>query len=174
MEPPGKAGARFEPVGLAKLLDPDHVVFLRNVPTKNELLTVLAHRLARLDGLADPDRIVADLLRRESENSTGVGHRVAIPHLATDGDRSHVLAALVDPPVDYAAFDGRPIDLAFLILTPRDRPAEYLHLLAEIARVTRDPARAERLRSAPDPEAFLDRLREGPAGVPPPGKTGRG
>jgi PTS system nitrogen regulatory IIA component len=53
-------------------------------------------------------------------------------------------------PVDFDALDDQPVDLVFLLLAPENAGADHLKALARIARVLRDGAVAQKLRTASD------------------------
>lgn len=157
---------------LLSLLDTAHIHFLAGARTKEELLDRLVRRLAEIDELSDPEGMLRDIMMREGESSTGVGHEVAIPHCAPEIDREHLMLARVEPPVPFNSHDGLPVRFVFLILTPWKRQALYLRLLAEIARLTRRGDLLGRMRDAPDPSALLDVLADAlrpPAGPGPSG-----
>ena len=102
---------------------------------------------------------------REELGSTGVGAGIAVPHAqvprlaATAG-----FFAQLERPVDFAAIDGRPVDLVFLLLGPPAARAEHLALLAAGTRRLRDRAVAEALRAATSAEAVRALLVAEPAG----------
>jgi PTS system nitrogen regulatory IIA component len=115
---------------------------------KTRLLQELARRAAATLDLA-PERIAAEILKREELGSTGTGGGVAIPHARIQGlNRSFGILARLNKPVDFEAIDGRPVDLVFLLLLPANPVGEQLKALASVARKLRDPASLRSLRSA--------------------------
>jgi PTS system nitrogen regulatory IIA component len=72
--------------------------------------------------------------------------------------------AQLERPVDYAAIDGRPVDLVFLLLGPPQARSEHLALLAAGTRRLRDRAVADALRAAGSAEAVRALLVAEPAG----------
>ncbi|CEJ11460.1 Nitrogen regulatory protein [bacterium YEK0313] len=125
-----------------------------NVDSKKQLLQEIAAKAAELTG-RDTREIYETLNDRERLGSTGAGGGIAIPHgklpkLA----RMTGLFARLDRPVDFDAIDGQPVDLVFALLAPEGAGADHLKALSRIARLTRDPAHVQKLRSARD-EATL-------------------
>lgn len=120
---------------------------------KVEVLSFIAGLFADSYDLDAPS-IEAALLQREQLGSTGFGRRVALPHARFDGLK-RPLAAFVklDHPVEYEAADGRPVDMAFGLLSPSDCGVTHLHALAAISRTMRDTDRLRQLRSAQNPDA---------------------
>ncbi len=98
------------------------------------------------------DGAVAALVLRESQESTGIGGGVAIPHARLKGRRETMLAVgRCRKGVDFKAVDGRPVDIVFLLLAPEDAAGEHLRVLAGIARLAKDQAFCRALRTAGTP-----------------------
>lgn len=109
---------------------------------------------------SDRGLLLDTLLAREKLGSTAVGGGVAIPH-PRDPIVLRVAAPLLavcylDPPAEFAADDGLPVDTLFVLITPSVR--DHLHLLAALATALRDPALRERLSSRAGPETLLAQL----------------
>ncbi|MDR3537674.1 MAG: PTS sugar transporter subunit IIA [Acetobacteraceae bacterium] len=141
---------------IADCLTLDRIVLDLRVRDKLQLLQELARRTAG-SGLK-PDMVATALQGREELGSTGLGRGFALPHARIEGlDRPFGLFARLARPIDYAAIDDRPVDLAFLLLMPaQDQPGNgSVAALAAVARRFRDADAADRLRSAANAaEAF--------------------
>ena len=61
----------------------------------------------------------------------------------------------LEHPVEFAAADAMPVELAFGLLSPENAGAAHLHALAAISRLVRDEAVLEALLDAPDKEALF-------------------
>ena len=142
---------------LADILGRQHVVPGLNAGDKASLLAELARRAAL--ALKRDDAPVRQALEaREGLGSTGVGQGVAIPHARIEGlTQAFGMFARMEPPIDFGAIDGRPVDLVFLLLTP-GTGAAHLQALAAISRRLRDPAVAASLRGAPTAKEMFDVL----------------
>lgn len=115
-------------------------------------LGVLAREVYGLD-----ERVVIDgLSRRERLGSTGFGAGVAIPH-AKIADLRHVVGMFVRlaQPIDFAAADDLPVDLAFVLLSPVDAGADHLKALAQVSRALRDREFTAKLRGSASVDALL-------------------
>jgi Phosphoenolpyruvate-dependent sugar phosphotransferase system, EIIA 2 len=87
-----------------------------------------------------PERIAAEILKREELGSTGTGGGVAIPHARIQElNEPFGIFARLNRPIDFQAIDTRPVDLVFLLLLPGDPVGEQLKALATVARKLRDP-----------------------------------
>ena len=102
------------------------------------------------------------LHEREQLHSTGIGDGVALPHAR------NALVGLVDKPVivfgrhpkgiPYAAIDGKPAQLFFLLIAPT--VTLHLAILARISRVLRDVKLRQGLLSVDKSERALALIKE--------------
>jgi PTS system nitrogen regulatory IIA component len=140
---------------LADLVGPNAIIPALKADSKKHAIEQLAARAARLIGQPGP-AVLDTLLRTEKLGSTGIGHGIAIPHgeLAKI-DRLFGLFARLQRPVDFAALDGQPVDLIFLLLAPEAAGVDHLKALARIARLLRDPEVAARLRQSRDADTLF-------------------
>lgn len=136
------------------LLGPDRVLAGIRVANKKQLLGLLADAAAPACAL--PAARIADLAtERERLGSTGFGGGVAIPHAKADGLHRVVgVFAQLANPVDFDALDRRPVDLAFLLLSPTQAGAEHLKALARVSRMFRDEAFTAKLRGVTGADAM--------------------
>ncbi len=143
---------------ISELITPDRVVAGVRVADKNALLGELARRAAVLTG-ADGPAILRVLTAREALGSTGIGLGVAMPHATLEGlAKPFTLFVKLARPIDFAAIDGAPVDLVFLMLVPPDAGAEHLAALACASRTLRDVRTRERLRKAKDAASVFEGL----------------
>jgi nitrogen PTS system EIIA component len=137
------------------MLAPDGVHHDLAAPSKKALFQTLASLAARQVGL-DAKHIADRLGERERLGSTGFGGGVAIPHGKIDGlDRVVGIFAKLAQPIDFAAIDGAPVDLVFLLLSPPDAGVEHLKALARVSRRLRDRAFVAKLRGAGSADALF-------------------
>ena len=117
---------------------------------KVQLLKDLSARAA-LEVALDPALVSAEILKREELGSTGLGSGVAIPHARILGlGKLYGILARLKRALDFAAVDGEPVDLVFLLLLPSSTGREQLQALAAVARQLRKPTIAAMLRKARD------------------------
>jgi PTS system nitrogen regulatory IIA component len=148
---------------IADLITPSSVVASIRVASKKQTLQELARRASPLVDIAER-RIFEVLVERERLGSTGVGHGIAIPHgKLFELRRLHGLFARLDRPVDFAAIDGRPVDLVFLLLAPEGAGADHLKALARVSRLLRNAAMCDKLRGTDSPEALYALLTDNTA-----------
>jgi PTS system nitrogen regulatory IIA component len=133
---------------VADFLSPASTFVETRALDKTRLLSELAERAAKAAGL-DAEHVVDAILAREELGSTAVGGGIAIPHARLSGiDQPHGLLTRLKRPIDFAAIDGEPVDVVFLLLSS-DRPKdEALTALACATRALRNPKTLARLRAA--------------------------
>jgi len=92
------------------------------------------------------------LIARERLGSTALGHHIALPHgrLKNLKEPCAAFIRLADP-VRFDASDGRMASLLFFLLVPETATQTHLDMLAEIARLTSDPALRQTLSTEADP-----------------------
>ena len=144
---------------LEKYLSADRVALGVDVADRAGVLD----RLARLLGGQDEatyEAIRDDLGRREVLGSTGVGGGIAFPHARVAPLPGLRLAVLrTAKPVEYAALDGRGVDLYVAIAGPEHLRREYLAVLGTLSYVFRMDRVREELRLAATPEEVVETLR---------------
>lgn len=92
--------------------------------------------LLREKGLIeDPDAVLTELRSREEIMSTGIGQGVAIPHAQSEAVSRVLLSVWRTGGIDFAAMDGKPVNLILMILGPRDLGNEHVKILAKISRL---------------------------------------
>ena len=139
---------------LVDLLTPAREVVGLQAQDKHELLAKLALRAAADLGL-DPQALLAALLTRERLGSTGMGGGTAIPHARTAAvAEPYGLLARLEHSIEFAAIDGRPVDLVCLLLLPMGNAGRQLEALACVARAFRNERLVAALRTAPDRPAL--------------------
>jgi mannitol/fructose-specific phosphotransferase system IIA component (Ntr-type) len=124
---------------------------------KQDLLEKLVEPLLRAGRVRDAGALMAELLKRESVMSTGIGGGIAIPHaLTNDIEHLALVFGRARTPMDFQALDGLPVDLVFMLVGPKSASSVYVKLLARVSRVLQNEAFKERLRFATTPEEILE------------------
>jgi nitrogen PTS system EIIA component len=141
---------------IVDFLSPRAVILDLRATTKQSLLHALSEQASGFTKLS-PETIFAELNKRESLGSTGMGDGVAIPHATYTGlSQTFGLVARLKPAVDFEAIDGKPVDLVFLLLTPAAAEKTHLNALAAISRRLRNREVTEKLRTTTDATAFYN------------------
>lgn len=149
---------------LTDLLTPDRVGVCLDVEDKDGAIGTVVRLVAGAEAVRDAARLEADVRAREAQMSTGVGDGLALPHARTAAVTATVAAfATLDPPVDFDALDGAPVQLVFLLAGPEAERGRHLRLLSRVSRLMADPDLRTRLYAASAPDDALAALRESEA-----------
>ncbi len=129
------------------------------------LAAALQHHQAGRLAEADMEGVARAILGREELGSTGIGQGVAVPHTRHPTvDRLLGTVARSRHGVDFAALDGEPVDIFFLLISPPNQPGDHLRALENISRHLKDERFVNFLRQAKTREAIVDLLEEADQG----------
>jgi len=142
-------------------LTPELVVDELPPAAKDEVLKILSDRVAEVVSGLSAETVLAVLKEREALGSTGIGGGIAIPHgkLAELKDIV-ILFARSREGVDFAAVDGQPVQLFFLLLAPESAAGTHLKILARISRMLKNQEFREKLLAAPGAAELHALIRE--------------
>lgn len=146
-------------MSLSALSEIDHVDLALAGDDLEAVLKELFTPVRASDGVVDPDRVWQDLVARQAAGPVALDRDVALPHARTAGVKRITVAA--GRHTRGVAFDREhdQVRLIFLILTPKEQPAEYLRLIARLAARLRDPVTRNRLLNTNQPEEFAALLK---------------
>ena len=114
---------------------------------------------------ADLESVSRAILGREELGSTGIGQGVAVPHTRHPTvNRLIGTVALSRSGVDFAALDGEPVDIFFLLISPPNQPGDHLRALENISRHLKDERFVSFLRRAKSRENVVELLEEADQG----------
>src|SRR4029077_8919679 len=103
--------------------------------------------------------VIRAILGREELGSTGIGQGVAVPHTRHPTVQKLVgTVALSRRGVEFAALDGDPVDIFFLLISPPNLPGDHLRALENISRHLKDERFVSFLRQANPREQVVDVL----------------
>jgi mannitol/fructose-specific phosphotransferase system IIA component (Ntr-type) len=141
-------------VQLNLLLEPANIFLDIPARTREEVLAYVAEQLERAGVIKRSLDLVDLLLDRERLGATVVGEDTAIPHCKVPGLHRIVAAfARVTEPIQFGP-EGGKARLFFFVLSPVEQPAAHLQVLADIARLLRNPHVRQLFENARDPEAL--------------------
>src|SRR5947207_1343589 len=109
--------------------------------TRDEALREVVRCLHQADPMAmtDPEVLTRSALFREQLGTTAVGGGVAVPDQRLRGfGRTRCAVARSGRGIDWAAPDGRPVQLVFFVVSDAGRVAEHLRAMSFLGRVTGD------------------------------------
>jgi len=145
---------------IAEFLKPECVSEGISASNKRRVLHLLADLLVKGDPQLSVNAVLQGLIERENLGGTSLGKGIAIPHSRIKGASKVVGAFLkLDQGVDFSACDQVPVDIFFAFAVPEDT-SEHLQVLAQLARVFRDPVFCKQLRSVKDGQALYQLITE--------------
>jgi mannitol/fructose-specific phosphotransferase system IIA component (Ntr-type) len=103
---------------------------------KEAILDALVLLLEKSGKVTNRRKLLADLLNRERKATTGLGNRIAIPHVRTIQAKSFAMAvAIVKKPegLGFDAVDGEPVRVFIAMVAPAYDDRFYTKIERELA-----------------------------------------
>lgn len=123
-------------------------------------LEAIARHLAETGVVASADEALRGLRAREEAHTTVLGHGMALPHTTLEGLSEPILLVALSPdPIPFGPDDAEPVRIFFVLLSPPNREAEHIKLLARICRLVRHEHFVDDLLGAPSAEQALAVIR---------------
>jgi PTS system nitrogen regulatory IIA component len=127
----------------------DSVLLEIQARNKDGVLKELATALHRECPQIDLETLFLLLRERENLGSTGVGNGVAIPHARVDNlDQILLGFGRSHEGVGFEAIDNQPVHLVVMMLSPANKPGEYLNTLGAVSRSLKKKEIRSQLKSA--------------------------
>lgn len=144
---------------LADYLDPQAILLDLPAASREEAFDLIAAWLAEAGLISDRELFLADVLKREQQGGTAIGHGLAIPHARTRSvERVMMAMARLRSGASFSAEDGEPVRLIFLMGAPEDKAGEYLKVLGRLSKLLKENGVRKGLLKASTPQAVLDLL----------------
>jgi nitrogen PTS system EIIA component len=136
---------------ICKYLKPNQIFLNIPIADKAALLRFVADA-GKTRGIVDDAGTLFDgLKRREEIMSTGIGGGLALPHtMSPEIEEASVFLIRPEKAIDFAALDGKPVDVALVLLFPENQPTLHLRLLAGISRLCKNTQVMKSIREAKD------------------------
>jgi len=133
----------------------DRVILGLEGGSQEQILRTLIAPMVQIGTVTDPDQMVADLLRRESEVTTVIDNGIAFPHARSNAVRalSLTVGIAVEGGVSFASAANLKTPLFFCLAIPAFAPTAHMRLLQSLALFSREMNRVERLLQSATPAA---------------------
>ena len=146
---------------LTKYITKNCVVPELTALTKAEALKELSHLLFDKKNVPSVGPALDQIMARETTESTGIGHGLAVPHARVSGLKNLICAVGRAPTgLDFMAVDKKPVHLVFLICYPPTQQTTYLNFVATVARLLRDEEHLQAMLEAEDADSLYAVLEE--------------
>src|SRR3712207_1054203 len=134
---------------------------------RDGVIAELVGSLARAGAIAESevDEVVAALIKREQNGSTGFGKGVAVPHVKHAKVKKMVgtIGRSVNG-IDFAALDHQPVYSIVLLLSPDNQPQQHLQAMNIVFSNLQKDTFRRFLRQSATREAITDLLDEADQG----------
>ena len=142
---------------LSSLLSPDRILLWDN-PVPKEI--ALRELVDSMEGAHDPKTALIQLFKREQESSTFLNEGVAFPHLRIEGLEKPVVALGIAKKGVSDLSTDQPVNLVFLLLSPKEQPSLQIYLLSLAARAARSRHLLQNLLESSNPTEALASIRQ--------------
>ena len=148
-------------VVLADLLKEEHVTLELRANGREEALREIIDTMRGDTHVRDPEKFLREVLVREEEHSTLMGHGVALPHARTDLVQQIVLG--IGRSRDGIVFGkkGERARLIFVVGVPTLMVTDYLVCVGALARLTNNAGTRAALLNAAAASEIVELLRAG-------------
>lgn len=152
-------------MNILDIITPETVKVPLDAPDKKGAIFELVDLLAKADKVDDVEALRDAVWSREQTRTTGIGHGLAIPHGKCVGvPRLAMAIGKPAKPMDFAAIDGKPVQLIILLASPIDRTSDHIQALARISKMMHTEAFRERMYAASSSEQVFKLLEEAERG----------
>ncbi|HPM79919.1 MAG TPA: PTS sugar transporter subunit IIA [Candidatus Anammoximicrobium sp.] len=151
-----KTGVVKSSIALARIFPPEAVVIGLDKTSKQAVIAALVRRLITLGQLPEQeeDRLVEEIMKRESLGTTALGNGVAFPHTRTPlANRLLGVLGLERTGISFDSLDRSPVYAVFLLLAPDNATKEYFEVLGRITAIGKDKSLRLQLRGCRTAEA---------------------
>ncbi len=142
------------------LLHPELIKMPMTAATKKDAIYELADLMTVNGYLNNQGEYLAEVFKRETLGSTGVGMGIAIPHGKSKAVKEACVAfGYSEQGIDFQASDG-PAHLIFLIAVPENANNQHLKILAQLSRRLMHQKVRDKLEQATTAQEVLQALGE--------------
>lgn len=144
---------------LTEFITQECVVPDLQVKTKADALKTLTNLLFETKNIKGVGPALDQIMARETTESTGIGHGLAVPHARVPGLKTlHCAVGRVPNGLDFMAVDRKPVHLIFLICYPPTQQTTYLNFIASVAKLLRDDGHLQAVLDAGDQGGIHQKL----------------
>ncbi|MCX5696289.1 MAG: HAD-IC family P-type ATPase [Candidatus Omnitrophica bacterium] len=147
---------------ISELVSKDSVNINLKSRTKKAAIAEIIDQLYKTRKIKNKEEVLKAILKRESENSTGIGHGLAIPHARIENLReAMVFIGISKHGIDFSSLDAKPVYIVVLFLTPLFDTATHLKILSRLGVMFNDGLLLGELRSASSSNELYFILKQG-------------
>ncbi|WP_130805350.1 PTS fructose transporter subunit IIABC [Senegalia massiliensis] len=142
---------------ITELIKNDTIILELESIKKEDVLDELINKLDEAGRLNDKQEYKKEILKRESEGTTGIGEGVAIPHAKTSAVKTPSIAfGRSKDGIDFDSLDGEPTHLFFMIAASEGAHNDHLKTLQKLSTFLMDENFRKELLIADTKKEILD------------------
>lgn len=127
---------------------------------KKSCLREIAEAMHKYGSVTDIKAFLDKIWEREKIMSTGIGHRIAIPHARSDAVESLQIAVyLLDNEIEFNSIDNKAVKIIFMIAVPKSMEEEYKKILSRISNFLRKEENRKKLLNCKNYECVYSNLK---------------
>ncbi len=116
---------------------------------KYNAIKELINKAPDFDNVKNKSNLERAVIESEKIQCTGFGSGIAIAHGNTEEvNKIVIVLGISSKGIRYNSTDGKPVNIMFIIVSPPDRPAEYIYALSTVARMLSDKCFKNEILSA--------------------------
>lgn len=143
-------------MNLSDILHVECISFDVPSTSKQDVIQHMVTLAAKSGKVTSPERLLESVLSRETIQTTGIGHGVAIPHATAEGVKGLILSLGVSKKgVEYASLDEKPVHLIFLLAGEPRLQTSFLSILSKISRFFKREDFRQQILDAADGQSIL-------------------
>jgi len=141
-------------VATADFLSNSNILIFQNINQKKQLFNKLSRICENIIGTPKL-KIIKLFLDKEINESSGIGHGVAIPNIQmTEANSSIGIFIKLNNSINFDAIDNEPVDIIFALISPKNNDPNHLKILAYLSRLLTNKKTLKNLRATLDEEAI--------------------
>lgn len=146
---------------LSNLLSEEKITISMSYKDKQGLIEELLDLAMKAGKITDRTAALKAVIDRENLMSTGLERGIAVPHAKSPAVSDLTMSMGISKEgIDFQAADGKPSHLFFFLLAPEAAAGPNVQILAQIARLTSDPAFCQALKDASTPKEVLEIIQD--------------
>lgn len=139
------------------VLDPKLIKFHFSGTNKEEVINNVASLINDSGHLKDFEQYKKDVFLRESEETTGIGYGIAIPHAKSAGvSNSCFTLVKLENKIGWNSLDGNPVEFVIMLAAPEGENDEFLTILSSLAYRLMDDDFRDSLLNAKNQDEILE------------------
>lgn len=144
---------------ISEILVPQTIQVAQRVSSKIELIDALIGLACKTGKVIDKHLVKSEVLKREAIMSTGIGNGIAIPHAKSNYVSGTICSIVIlNESVEYSAIDGKPVNIAFMLLGRENNVGSHLRVLSKISRFLSSKDNIDKLMKCKTPKDVYDYL----------------